>query len=307
MLLCGAKPVIGVLVVIASLLINHVGAEETVRLKREEETVQVTIKGQPFATYHFGAKWPKPFFNPLKTSDGQEITRSLVSADSKDHPHHKGAWVSVDEVNEVDFWAEKGVIKNVGVELVKAAGDPAILRVTNHWLGGDQHPIIVESTEIAIYGNRLLAYDIRFYATNKLVYWHDTKEGLFGLRVADPLRETHGGQIVNSEGQKTSTECWGKEADWVDYSGKLGDKVHGVALFDHPLNFRRSRYHVRNYGLFTLSPFGTKAYTNGASPEDPLLLLPGSSVRLRYGLVIHDGDAEHGHVGDTYIDYLKKS
>ena len=106
---------------------------------------------------------------------------------------------------------------------------------------------------------------------------------------------------------KTTAECWGKVSDWVDYTGLVDGKTHGVAIFDHPLNFRRSRYHVRDYGLFTISPFGQKAYTNGLSPADELIQLPGNTFRLRYAIYIHDGDAEQGQVADTYINYLKQA
>ncbi len=306
-------------VTLLSLNLALSAAEPMVQLAKQEHAVAVTIDGQDFTTYHTDPKWEKPFFSPVKTTDGTVITRSLESPESKDHPHHKGIWVAVDEVNDSKHWAEKSKIKNVSVEIVKAAGNPAQLRVVNHWLGEDGQPAVIETTDIKIYANRLMTYDIRFTAGHKLITWGDTKEGLFGIRVADSVREKQpapakdqpataakpGGQVVNADGLKTTADCWGKVSDWVDYTGLVEGKTHGVAIFDHPLNFRRSRYHVRDYGLFTISPFGQKSYTNGALPADELLQPAESTIRLRYAIYIHPGDAQQGKVAETYVNYLK--
>lgn len=281
-------------------------AADAVQMVKGEDTVAITIDGAEFATYHFGSQWAKPFLYPVKSATGKPFTRSLEAPDSKDHPHHKGVWCAIDEVNDLRFWAELATIKNVGLELVRPEGDPAILKVTNHWLGTDGQPVVIEVEHIAIYADRLVTYDLNFTAGAAPVTWGDTKEGLFGIRVADTMRETKGGQIVNAEGLKATKDCWGKFSDWVDYTGDIGGEVGGVAVMDHPLNFRRSRYHVRDYGLFTLSPFGNSSYTNGAEPEQPLVQAAGSSFRLRYGLYFHAGTAAEAHVADKYLEFLKR-
>lgn len=278
-------------------------AAQQVKLEKKDNTIEVTIGGKPFTTYQTSKDLPKPFFAPVRAADGAIITREVGKPG--DHPHHKGIWVAVDEVNEVDFWAEKGKIVNHSVELVKPEGNPAKLRVVNHWLGDDGKPVVTETTTIRIFGNRLMIYDIRFSAGDKSVTFDDTKEGLFGIRVANTLRETEGGTIVNAEGLQGSKEAWAKESAWVDYYGPVDGKIYGVAIFDHPLNTRRSRYHVRNYGLFTINPFGTKAYTGGKQPADPLILPPGGTFDLRYGLYVHDGNTTEGQVPETYLEYLK--
>lgn len=300
---------------VALLGLNSVlfAADPVVALTKQENAVAVTIDGQEFTTFHTDPKWEKPFFSPVKTTDGTVLTRGLESPESKDHPHHKGIWLAIDEVNDNKHWAEKSKIKNISTEIVTAKGNPAQLRVVNHWLGQDGQPVVIETTDIRIFGNRMMAYDIQFKAGEKQVTWGDTKEGLFGIRVADSVREKQpspdkpAGQVVNADGLKTTAQCWGKPSDWVDYTGMVEGKQHGVAIFDHPKNFRRSRYHVRDYGLFTVSPFGQKAYTNGAMPEDPLVQAPGNTFRLRYGIYIHPGDAVQGKVAETYASYVKQA
>ncbi|WP_417380025.1 PmoA family protein [Gimesia sp.] len=274
-----------------------------VEITKNGTKLSVTIAGKPFATYNTGGDLPKPFFSPVRAADGTIITRSLV--DPEDHPHHKGIWVAVDEVNEVDFWAEKGKIKNSDVKVIKAAGNPAVMQVTNQWLGADGKPIVTETTVISIYANRLLTYDITFKAGDKPVVFEDTKEGLFGIRLPNGMREKEEGSVENNTGIKGTKDNWGKPTEWIDYYGPLHGKLYGVTLMDSPQNFKKSRYHVRNYGLFTISPFGDHSYTNKKSPADPKHLKAGGTFNLKYGLYIHQGNTQQGKVADAYQQFLK--
>ena len=247
------------------------------------------------------------------------VTRLIVEnpptiKDSKsplyyDHPHHKGIWFAIDEVNEIKFWAEQGVIKNVAVEVAKPEGTkdaPAVLKYTNHWLGTDEKPILAEETTVAIHPNRLMVFEFVLKAVADEVTFGDTKEGLFAVRVPNSMRESiAGGPVVNADGLKGTKECWGKTSAWVDYVGPIGSQKYGITLMDGFKGPRKSRYHVRDYGLFSMSPFGDKSYTNGASPENKLLLAKGETFTLKYGLYVHHGDATEGKVAEAYEQFAK--
>ena len=287
------------------LLSNSLQAgETTVELKQNKDTVAVSIGGEEFAVYNFSSKLPKPFFFPVRGAGGTILTRAIEQK-GDDHPHHKGIWVAIDEVNEVRFWAEKGKILNIAVKPIVVKGNPAKLQVVNQWLGIDGTPIVTETTVIGIYPNRLLTYDITFTAGAEQVTFDDTKEGLFGFRMVASMREKDGGHVVNADGLKGTGECWGKPSAWVDYYGQVDGKTYGVALFDHPQNFRPSRYHVRNYGLFSVSPFCQKSYTGGKKEALPHVLKPKTSLRLRYGLYIHSGNTSEGRVAETYRQFVE--
>jgi len=274
-------------------LANAAVAAEIVKLSRTDDSVAVTVNGKEFTSYLFAKSLPKPYFFPVKAADNALLTRPIVGENYKgDHPHHKGIWVSVDEINEIQFWAEKGKIENRGVELIAGEGNPAIMRVKNHWLDRNGDDLILETTTISIFANRMMAYDINFKMVGGEVNFRDTKEGLFGFRLAESQREDKGsGKVTNADGKQGTKECWGQRSAWVDYTGPIDGKEYGVTIFDHPGNFRPSRYHVRNYGLFSVSPFGESAYTNGKEPAVNDVFKKDSELRLRYAIYFHEGVA----------------
>ena len=281
--------------------------EKQVELKKNDTSLSVHIGGQPFGTYNFGQDLPKPFFLPVHAPNGIVMTRGLNDQRDKDHPHHKGIWVSVDEVNGVKYWNEDGRIRNHDVTVDTAAGSAAKFTVTNHWLSADGNPVVEEKTQITVHGNYLLAYDIQFKAVADHVSFGDTKEGLFGFRMAPTMKEKETGTVVNADGKQGTKACWGQQSAWVDYFGTIEGKVCGLAIFDHPGNFRPSRYHVRNYGLFSINPFGERAYTGRKNPAQPVQIKKGESFRLRYAMYLHAGSTTDANVAAVYKRYVKST
>jgi len=281
-------------------------AEPVVTLKQGDGTIDVTIGDQPFATYHYKG-FKKPFLADLRAPQGTVITRSLDKEAVTDHPHHKGLWISVDEVNEHKHWAEDQPIRTEKVEILEATGNPAAFRVVNTWLDEHGQPLLDEVTVVRIFADRLVACDIHLASSNTSpITFADTKEGFFAVRVRDELREKDGtGKIVTADGKAGEKDAWGQAAAWVDYSGTVDGKPVGVALFDHPGNVRPGRYHVRAYGLFAVSPFGESAYTNGKSDANPVQLKPGETLRLRYAAFVHAGDAKTADVAGRYQAYVE--
>ena len=281
-------------------------AEDVVTIEPGTEGIVVKVAGEEFTVFHHGPSLPKPYFWPVRGPGGAILTRP-IDPNEKEHPHHRGIWLSVDEVNDIKFWAERGRITTREVNF--HSGNPGTIQLTNDWMGSDGTPALIETTKISIYPSRLITYDTTVAPpAGKLARFDDTKEGFFGIRIAQSMREKEGGTVVNSEGKKTTQECWGQPARWVDYTGMVDAREYGVALMDHPNNFRPSRYHVRDYGLFSMSPFGEGAYQNDPTKSKPVILDDVTpSVRLRYGLYIHQGNSTDGNVAGAYEQFLKCS
>jgi hypothetical protein len=223
-----------------------------------------------------------------------------------DHPHHKGVWISIDEVNEGNFWSERDAISTEQVEIVQAEGNPAVIKRVCHWLGKDEKPIVSEHTTVSLFANRLMVFDITFRAEREEVTFHDTKEGLFGIRLPNSMREmAGGGPVVSADGVEGANANWGKTSRWIDYNGPIDGRTFGATIMDHPDNPRPSRYHVRDYGLFTINPFGAKSYTGGKEPADPPTLKQGETTRYRYGLWIHGEGVEPEDVERVYEQFVQ--
>ena len=86
--------------------------------------------------------------------------------------------------------------------------------------------------------------------------------------------------------------------------GQGGRSKVGIAIFDHPDNPKHPTYwHARGYGLFAANIFGVKQFTkDGRRQHDPE---PGETMRFRYRVVIHPGDATAAKLSALYDDYAK--
>ncbi len=317
---CLSGSVLMALVVLAS-AINCAAQSPAVTAVEVPGQLGVRIGGEPFAVFNVGPGLVKPYVFPLRAPGGHVVTALAPF----DHKHHKGIWVGVEHVNGVNFWGGKYQqqdavdtapaaerILNKSITTTANANGSLTVKLVNDWQGAGGKPIVVESTDVTIFPNRLMVYDIRLTAASEPVQFQDTKEGFLAIRVAPTMNGDTGGVIVNAAGDIGEEHCWGKTSPWVDYSGPVKDHpvkdkriIAGVALFDHPQNKYPSRYHVRAYGLFSISPFGEKTYSKGQSAEIPLKLQPGESFQVKYGLFPHLGDAQAGKVAEAHAQFVE--
>ena len=286
-------------------------------LQQHEGGVRVLQAGELVADYLTLSK-SKPIIYPLLGPDGVKMTRDYpMQPDSQgeahDHPHHRSLWFTHGEVNGVDFWAENdphGMIVHQEFTQLKA-GRPAIIAARNIWKTADGKPVLSERSRFSFHGGpdlRWLDCDFALTAEFGDVHFGDTKEGSFGMRIAESMKidAKRGGYCVNNLGDRDG-EAWGKAAAWVDYVGPIGDKTYGVAMLCHPSSFHYpNRWHVRSYGLFAANPFGTYHFTGAEQPGDGVRLKQGESIQLRYRILMHRGDTHTAQVAQHFEQYAQQ-
>jgi hypothetical protein len=283
------------------------------------DKIDIQVDGKPFTTLHFGAEVNKPYLAPLLSASGKNVTRRFpmekVEGESHDHLHHRGLWFSYDDVNGVKFWEDDPSYtqKNIGriaTRSVEWKDGPktGVLTAVFDWNDPQGKTILVEHRVMTAHSDptlRVLDFDITLTAAQPVVFG-DTKEGAFAIRLADALNERKTGKMTGPDGEQGMKDIWGKRLNWVDYSGEIEGEKLGVTIFDHPSNPRHPTYwHSRDYGLFALNPFGRHAFDPKAE-ESNWKLPQGQSLRFRWRVLIHPGDAQTVHLADMYREYSAK-
>src|SRR5438105_3649082 len=155
---------------IAFLLAFMIGASMGAQVQHPAKVVQVIpdpanrkaailIDGQPFTAYIYPTTLKKPVLFPLRTAEGNFVTRGFPPGPGErtDHPHHVGLWFNYGNVNGIDFWnnsdaikpqdrGKMGTIVHRSVVTAKSGADKGELEVEADWLGPDSKPLLREHT-----------------------------------------------------------------------------------------------------------------------------------------------------------------
>jgi hypothetical protein len=283
------------------------------------QDVAINVDGKPFTVFHYGEKNNKPFLAPLRSASGKIVTRGFpmenIAGESRDHLHHTGLWFSYDDVNGVKFWEnDPSYTKpNIGRIVVthtewKDGDKSGTLNATMEWRDPSGKVLLVENRDMTFYSDpklRIIDFHIMLTAAQEVTFG-DTKEGAFAIRLADSFTERRGAKIVDANGRSDMKNVWGKRSNWVDYTAEVDGERLGVAIFDHPQNPHYPTYwHARDYGLFSLNPFGQNSFDENM-PENKTKLATGKKLTYRWRVVIHPGDATTGGVEELYKQFTAK-
>lgn len=263
--------------------------------------VIIELQQRLLTEYHVDAGH-KPFFFPMIGPTGESYTRAYplgsVALEDRDHPHQRSCWFTFGNVNGIDFWGEakeSGRIRESSRVFIVEGPELGRMRTTDEWLAPDGRKVLDDERLVTFYHtekSRVIDFDIKLEATGGPVTFHDTKEGMFGLRVASSMdvNKKAGGMITNAEGL-TNDKAWGQPSPWVDYVGPVKTKTVGIAILNRPDSFRYpTTWHVRTYGLFAANPFGWHDF---GKPEKGDYTLPaGQSISFHYRVILHEGDTK---------------
>lgn len=282
----------------------------------ENGDISVAIDGAPFTRYQTHGGPNKPFFFPILTPDGHNFTRGWPVApqpgETHDHPHHRGLWFTHGDVNGIDFWGEEaGAGKTVNLAWSDLSSGPVYgeFRAYTAWRGPNGNLVATDIRSVRVYrlpgGDRLMDFAVTVSPGAAPLVFGDTKEGSFGLRVADSLALTaHDGAAITTSSGVDGKKAWGKPNDWVDFSGPIAGSTYGIAIFDDARNLRHPEpWHARDYGLFAANPFALHAFGLGPEHAGNYTVPIGGELTLRYRLLFHQGDAAAAGVAEQYAAF----
>lgn len=305
---------------------------EPLSIKVEKMHIDFMAGSELVARYHIDESVAKPYFWPVNAPGNVPVTRSwpMKKGDPKettDHVHQKSLWFCHGDVipeglkivpsgdknvKGVDFWSEgkgHGVIACIAVGIPK---DNSVA-TSNEWRDSSGTKILDERRIISLQrigDGLLLVLDIDLDASVCPLTFGDTKEGSMGIRVNDEIKLAARGernQMVNADGKSGEKDVWGMLSDWCDYSGEIGGKLAGIALFDDPKNQPRAGWHSRGYGLMAANPFGRShsGFPARKGQSDLVKLAKGEHLKLRYGVYLHAGDAKEGKVAEAFAHFSR--
>jgi hypothetical protein len=283
-------------------------------VQQKPDRVIITDGSQPVATYVFrDDKILRPYFAHLHAPGGIQVTRNhppVPNVDATDHDAmHPGVWLAFGDLSGHDFWRNKARIVHDRFSEPPAVRDGQITFTAENTFqaanGGEVCKQTSRLTLAARAAGYLLIWEATFRAEQGEIVFGDQEEMGLGIRVATPIAVKQGGMILDALGRRNEREVWGNAADWCDYSGTINGRFAGITTMCDPQNFRPSWLHARDYGALVVNPFGQQAFHKG--PASKVVVKPGESFRLRYGVLLHAGPSDAApDIKAAYADFLSR-
>ncbi|MDA1180541.1 MAG: PmoA family protein, partial [Planctomycetota bacterium] len=292
------------------------GQSHDVDFKLHPGQLEIVVDKKPFANYFFQSEeTPRPFFANVKTPSGIQATRNhppIQDKDPVDHDtYHPGIWLAFGDMSGHDSWRLKAKVQHEEfVEQPQGGRGEGTFTVRNRYLSNDGKQAVCE--ELCKYSiipdgkGTYLIYDSLFSSDKADFSFGDQEELGAGLRINTQVSVKFGkGHMTNAEGLKDGDQVWGKQSDWLDYSGLVDSTYVGIAIMPSPQNFRRSWYHARDYGFVAANPFGREAMKAGE--KSVVTVKKGEKFRLGFGFYIYsDESGQPVDIGAAYQQYLKR-
>lgn len=287
--------------VLAGLLIFIPLSAAKITAEKIGSKINVSINNKFFTSYIFSGDEKYPFFYPV---NGPVSGGSVTSMRNAVYPHHTSLFFGCDLVNGGNYWQEgleRGRIISVNAQILKQGGDTVIITDECIWSRpGAVSPVkdtrtytitapseTVNRIDVAIKMEMLIDVTIK-----------KTNHSLFSARMAADLAVTNGGTMINAEGIKGEKETFGKGSPWIDFYGKRGNTVEGLAILQHPSNpWYPSPWFTRDYGFISPTPM------YWPENDKETFMKEGAVLNLRYRVLVHAGDHIQAGIAKAFEEY----
>jgi len=232
-------------------------AQTKITAQKLHSKIDVSINGNFFTSYIFSQDEKYPFFFPVNGPSNASVT----SMRNGNYPHHSSLFFGCDMVNGGNYWQEgldRGQILSLRSDIVEQGGERVVIEDECIWRRPNANAPIKDMRKITITAPSKEMYQIDFEVSMEAlidVNIKKTNHSLFSGRMDADLAVTNGGTMINAEGEKGEKGTFGKKSPWIDFYGKRGDKIEGMAIMQHPTNeWYPSPWFTRDYGFFSPTP-----------------------------------------------------
>ncbi len=252
---------------------------------------------------------PRPFVHPLTTPAG-----AVLSVESPaDHPWHHALWFTIKFVNGENFWEEYGEFGTLRTTDVHETAHTVTAQL--EWIAPDGKSVRLRETRtITTSPIDSDAYAIDW--TEELSVPVDTvldrtpftTWGGYGgltLRGAPTWTDT----VIRLDDGAERQRVLGEPSTWLAIDGVAHEVVDtprpaGVVFLDHPANVRAPSPWYASTRADTYGE-GWANFVNAAFLwEEPLELLAGNPLQLRYRVIVHDGAWSVDRIRAEYARWL---
>ena len=304
--IAGAKTLVGPsLFLRASEAASPQPPSEGLTAYQEGPQIWVRWNNEILTSYRAHSTQKYPYFFPLT---GPLSGLSLTTESSLPWPHHRSMLFACDRVNRGNYWQGPvglGQIVSQGPQLAQITAESVEILDECRWVPPNGEVVLSDRRRFVV---RLLSPTIRCIDAD--ITWkaetnitiEPTNHSLFAVRAAPDITPLGGGHLVNAEGLSGEKETFGKASSWCCYWGTRArtDIVEGIALFDHPQNpWAPTPWFTRDYGFISPTPFNFI--------KQPWSMPGGTTLQLRYRVVLFGGNPEQAQLAALYEEWAKTS
>ncbi len=295
---------------LSMLAVSNAFASETIQVVAQQGKVTVRRGDQTLMVYQSEPNPYKVYVHSLMTPAGRQILRDSPG----DHVHHRSLMYAIG-VDGVDFWheapsARPGSQIPIGSLTTRSASSngrwQASIRQDIDWKDFDGQVLLRETRRLNLDGGTLpdatlLVWDSQFRTPegrDQVELWGQHYFGL-GLRMIPSMDQ--GAKVLRST-EDDAREVRGTERLWTGPWCGLTAMADGhpvtVAMFDHPENVPAT--------WFTMTgPFAYLSATLGWDDEKKTLTAD-APLRLRYAVVLWDGEKSPAEIADAYSRWIEQ-